>query len=68
MYGFRRIPDVALRYTVDGTGLSDTHKLRLVLIVFLTKLVQELNRIFGYHAVEHILDFIGTRTLVCDDE
>ena len=53
---------------MDGTGLSDTHELRFVLVVFLTQLVHELNRIFGYHAVEHILDFIGTRTLVCDDE
>lgn len=53
---------------MDGTGLSDTHKLRLVLIVFLTQLVQELNRVFGYHAVEHILDLVGTCTLVCDDE
>ena len=59
---------VALRHSVGRAGLADTDHLRLVLIVGLAERVKHLNRVILNHAVEHILDFIGGRTLVSDDE
>ncbi len=59
---------LTLRHTVGGPRLSDPHQLRLVLGIDITQFVEELHRVFLNHEVEHILDFVGSRALVCDDE
>ena len=59
---------LALWHTVRRPRLSDSDKFRFVLGIRFAQLMEELHRVFLNHEVEHILDFIGSRALVCDDE
>ena len=57
----------ALRHTVRRPRLADPDKFRFVLGIHFAQLMEELHRVFLNHEVEHILDFIGSRALVCND-
>ena len=59
---------IALWYAMSGARLTYANQLRLVLGICLTQFVQELYRVSANHEVEHILDFVRSRSLMCNDK
>ena len=59
---------VSLWYSKYVARLADTNHLRLVWRISITKFMQHFNRVRLNHTVEHILDFVGTSTLMGNDE
>ena len=59
---------VTLRHARCGAGFTDPDHFRLILIVGFSHIIEQFNRIFLNHRVKHILDFIGSRSLMSNDK